>query len=327
MNKLLLVSIDICILTFSLLGLFTSIIILSLVCYKHRRSSINTVILLSCNTYPAIMIGSLTIIDMYAHNLYGDLYVNVSFDNWWCYLRFYFLLVALCSIYQSYLLQAFFHLFRVVFFKLKQLRNTRFIVRLIVIQWLLSFILILPSLIFNHFEYLPRHYHCQIIFENLDGLMLVAFPVYYFPMITIGLIYVSIIWYTRWKTRSMFQQRQRRSSRRDLIVLRRITLLVSLLWALSFPNTILWLLYISTGHLFPLSYHLQWLTFAISLVVLPFASAYLTPQLRKSLKNIQFQWPRSSQYQTEIIIDIHYTSRTRRLKYFWAKSKTWNLLK
>ena len=104
--------------------------------FYRRRVPINACILLSCNTYPAIMIGSLTIIDMYAHNLYGDLYENVSFDNWWCYVRFYFLLVGFCSIYLSYLLQACFHLFRVVFYKYKKLRSIRFIFRLVLLQWL-----------------------------------------------------------------------------------------------------------------------------------------------------------------------------------------------
>ena len=79
----------------------------------------NNVVLLSFNTYPGMIIGCLTIIDMYAHNLYGDIYVNVSFDNWWCYVRFYFLLVSLCSIYQSYLLQSVFSFASCCFFQIK----------------------------------------------------------------------------------------------------------------------------------------------------------------------------------------------------------------
>lgn len=316
MSKFLTVSMDIFILIFSLLGLLSSIVILSLVCYSHRRVAMSVVILLSCNTYPGMIIGSLAIIDMYAHNLYGDIYVNVSFDNWWCYIRFYFLLVALCSIYQSYLLQACFHLLRVVFYKFRRLRNIRFIYRLIALQWFLSFLVTLPSFIFNHFEYLPRYYHCQIVFQNPQGLMLVAFPIYCFPMVAIGLIYICIISYTRRKARPMGQHNRRRSNRRDLIVLRRITILVSLLWTLSFPSMILWLFYFTTGYLYPLSYHLQWLTFSISLLILPFASAYLTPQLRKALSSVRFEWNQSNQYQTEIYIDLRYSTRTRRLKYF-----------
>jgi hypothetical protein len=264
------------------------------------------------------MISSLTVIDMYAHNLYGDLYENVSFDNWWCYVRFYFLLVGFCSIYLSYLLQACFHLFRVVFYKYKQLRSMPFINRLVLLQWLSSFFLMLPAFILNHVEYLPGYYHCQIVFPNLQGLILVAFPIYYFPMLAIGLIYIYIIYYTRLKTRSMVGRHGRRSNQRDMIVLRRITIIVGLLWTLTFPFMILWLVYVTTGNLYPLSYHLQWLTFAVSLLVLPVASVCLTPQLRKSLQIVAFECNtsrhRTRTCRTEIVIDLRYSIRNRRTK-------------
>ena len=316
MTSIIKISLDICILVFSSIGCLSSSILLLLVYTYRRRISVNSIsILLSCNTYPAILIGSIMMIDMYGHNLYGDLYSNVSFDNWWCYVRFYFLLVAFSSIYQSYLLQACFHLFRVVFYKLKQLRNHRFIRRLIIFQWSLSFLLILPAFVFNHIEYLSNNYHCQIVFPNLHGLMLVAFPIYFFPMFAILIIYISIICFTRWKTRSMVQ---RRSNRRDLVVLRRITILVVLLWFLTFPFMILWLIYVITGYLDPLSYHLQWLTFALSLFILPFASTCLTPQLRRFLKKIQMiRASASRRFSTheahmEITIDVTYSYRERR---------------
>lgn len=318
MSNMLMVLIDICILTFSSIGLLTSMIILSAISYYRRRARINACILLSCNTYPAIMIGSLSIIDMYAHNLYGDLYENVSFDNWWCYVRFYFLLVGFCSIYLSYLLQACFHLFRVVFFKYKQLRSMRLIGRLVVLQWLTSSLLMLPVFILNHVEYLPGYYHCQIVFPNLQGLVLVAFPIYYFPMLAIGSIYIYIIYYTRLKTRSMARRHRRRPGRRDIVVLRRITIIVGLLWTLTFPFMILWLVYITTGDLYPLSYHLQWLTFAVSLLVLPFASVCLTPQMRKLLQMVAYEYNtsrhRARSCRTDIVIDLRYSIGDRRTK-------------
>ena len=315
MKNFIMVGMDICILLFSSIGCVTSSMLLLLVYRYRRRIPVNsTSILLACNTYAAILIGSTMMIDMYAHNLYGDLYSNVSFNNWWCYLRFYFLLVGFSSIYQSYLLQACFHLFRVVFYKLKRSRSNRFIRRLIYLQWSLSFLLILPAFALNHIEYLPNYYHCQIVFSNLHGLILVAFPIYFFPMFAILIIYISIICFTRWKTRSMVQ---RRSNRRDLIVLRRITILVVLLWFLTFPFMILWLIYVITGYLDPLSYHLQWLTFALSLLILPFASTCLTPQLKRFLKKIQRIRASSRRFSTheahmEITIDVTYSYREGR---------------
>jgi hypothetical protein len=94
--------IDIFVVIFASIGFLTSSGILFLIIYHQHRSRVNTPIFLICNTYVSIIFVSLILLDMYAHNLVGDLYENISFDDWWCHLRAYFLHVAVIGYLAKY---------------------------------------------------------------------------------------------------------------------------------------------------------------------------------------------------------------------------------
>ncbi|CAF0986556.1 unnamed protein product [Adineta steineri] len=172
---------------------------------------------------------------MYAHNLYDDLYGNVSFDNHWCYIRAYLLYVGLATLYHSHLLQPIFRFFRVVFYKSKQLQTIRFMFRLVLIQWLMDFLLILPVLFLHNFDYTPQYYYCQTLYIDIKKLLISTFIVYYIPMVGIGAIYFYILYYMKkTKNQSILQNRQV-SNQRGLVVLHRINFLIGILFMVSFP--------------------------------------------------------------------------------------------
>ena len=260
------------------MGIVSSMTILYLVYRHRRRTPINPSILLLCNTYFAFLTACLPLLDMYAHNLYGNISNSTSLETWWCYARAYLLHVGLGSIYYSYLLQASFRLFRIVLSNCRQLQNYSFIIQLIILQWFLSFILLLFPLFRNDFHYLLNYYYCQIPYEDLPGLAIAASFSYYIPMFIIGSMYFFIIGYMR--------QNRRRTNERDITVFRRILILVGMLLVHSLPAVLLWISYKITGCLSPFIYHLQWFTFALSLATLPLISALLTPYLRRLLLSI-----------------------------------------
>jgi len=236
---------------------------------------------------------------MYAYKFYGDLYSNISFDNWWCYGRAYLLHVGLCLVYHSFLLQAFFRFLRVVLYRYKQLQTFRFIFRLAISQWFIDFLLIIPALILHEFQYISQNYYCQVLYTNLGGLIFVAFIIFYVPMTGIGSIYFYIIYYTRKNNGQAILQNRQRANQRDLVVLRRIIILVGMLLTLGCPSILLWLSYLITGYLNPFIYDCQWLSCALSLSVLPTTMVYLTPQLREFLAN---RFRRNRRIQPTVII-------------------------
>jgi hypothetical protein len=156
------ISIDIFILIFSSIGILTSVGILILIFYhrelhafrpkefssqtfgsgrkiteisdrteSHIRYSARAEILVS-HTYLSVIFICIILFDMYAHNLYGDLHSNVSFNSEWCYGRAYILHVGLATLYHSYIVQALFRSFHVI--KSKRLQSVQFMFRLVLIQ-------------------------------------------------------------------------------------------------------------------------------------------------------------------------------------------------
>jgi hypothetical protein len=272
--------IDIFVLIAALIGLLTSSGILFLIIYHQHRPPINIPSFLICNTYISMIFICLILLDMHIHNLTGDLYENLSYNDWWCYVRAYLLHVGLSLLYHSYLIQSIFRFFRVVFYRNKKLQTFQFMFYLVLIQWLIGFIAMLPFLFLHYFHYISQYYYCEVLLSDTEGILSTGGITYYFPMFCIGIIYVYIIYYMKkTKSQSVLQNRQQ-SNQRDLVVLRRIIILIGLLIILCFPTVLIWLGYIFTGYVNPIGYKLGWTMFTFSLSILPLTSAFLTPQLR-----------------------------------------------
>ena len=281
MNTSASIAIDLCVLICAPIGFLTSIAMLALIFYSRQRYPVTVPILLVCNTYLCIIFISIIIVDMYAHNLFGDLHANVSFDDEWCQVRAYLLHSGLGLLYHSYLLQAMFRFFRVVLFRHKRLQTFRFTFLLVCIQGFMNFALMIPVLRLHHFQYVPHYYYCEILLSNSQGLLLIGILTYQWPLSAIGGIYCYIVYFMKKSKGQSVLQNRRSTNQRDLVVVRRIVIIIGLLFILALPTTILWMNYIATGYVNPLGYHLGWSTFTFSLSILPATLAFLTPQLRE----------------------------------------------
>ncbi len=298
MNKLSDIVIVICILIVAFLGFLTSFGILSLIISHRQQYPINTSMLLLCNTYITILFTCLNVAIMHVYSLCGEFYENTNFDSWWCHVHAYILHVGVCSIYYSYLLQAFFRFFRVVLYQYRRLQSFQCMLGFILIEWLISFLWMMLILFLNDFEYISQNYYCQISFSDFRGLLTAVSVIYFGPTFTSVIIYIYIMYHLKHMTTSRIQQNRTRSNQRDLIVLRRIIILIVSVLFLSLPILIIWLLYLFTDYLNPLSYHLEWLLFAISSSILSLASAILSPNLSRL---ITIQWRRPRQIQPIVI--------------------------
>ncbi|CAF0816343.1 unnamed protein product [Adineta ricciae] len=236
---------------------------------------------------------------MYSYILYGDVNKNISFNNWWCYARAYLILVGLSAIYISYLLQSCLRFFRVVLHRWKQLQTFQMIVKLIIGQWVTSFVLLTFTLIWHYIEYLPDTYHCQIAFNNFLGNLLATFIIFSIPTIASVFIYIYIIYYTKQQTNVITTQETRyRAIQRDIVVLRRVIILITSVTILTLPTLILWIYYLVTGFILPLSYNVEWLLLSLSLVFLSVTSTFITPQVRRL---IRLNWRRNQRVRPVIM--------------------------
>lgn len=251
--------------------------------YRNRLEYRDVSLILTLNTCLSAFLTCLTVLIMIGSNIFdGFLIRNLQFCCVWGLLYDIFE----CSIYHSYCLQAFYRLCRIVFYKKKFLLSPMLYQILIVIQWMWIFILLIPPLFVHWYIRLPGEYFCLIPYTSILPEVYHILILYLFPLICIIITYLWITLHMRQRTRSqtmiiVIVQRQR--NQRDLTVIKRIILIVSILVMLRFP-TIIFLLYgIFTGHLYSLTYSIVGLITSICLIIVALITIQITTQFRKEL--------------------------------------------
>jgi undecaprenyl pyrophosphate phosphatase UppP len=129
--------------------------------------------------------------------------------------------------------------------------------------------------------------------------MIVSSIVFFGPISAIGAIYCYIMYYIKHTTNSAIHQNRQQANQRDFIVLRRISILVGIL---TIPTITLWLYYLITGYLNPLTPHIEWLINSISFLILSIAFLFLSPQLREVLS---YAWRHNRRVQPVMTIQSH----------------------
>ncbi|CAF0942963.1 unnamed protein product [Adineta steineri] len=290
MNTALILSgIGVCLYSITLAICITMLI---LICIRIRALKSNVSILLTCNTYFNSLLVSSIMLLMYSYTLRGNLDSRLSFGGQWCEIRTYLTHVCFCSLYYSFVLQAIFRLFRIIFYKYKILQSFGVFLIAIMIQWILSFLCILPNLLLNDFQYLPTEYNCWIAFENIRGLILVLITIFNNPLSIIFTIYTQIIRYTRRPTQ--IQQRRKNSNKRDLIILKRIVILVFIVVGIGLPTAGIVLTYMITKYVVPFAYHIQGLSISLGVLVESISLIFITPQIQDI-----FRWNQARVYPVE----------------------------
>ncbi|CAF2839044.1 unnamed protein product [Rotaria sp. Silwood2] len=217
-----------------------------------------------------------------AYGMYDDLQPSISFDDYYCQLRSYVNYVFICAFYYSCLLQAMFRLCRVVFQKRKILQSRTVFTIAMIIQWLVSIVYILAYLLLNDFQYHPDISSCWLSFKNICGLSIAMVFVYGSPLTIMTLIYVCIVRFIRHTVQT--QQIRNNANKRDLLVVKRIIILVFIAMTIGIPTLLIFIVYMITNYLTPLAYHIQALSLTWGLVAASIAMGFITPQVREIFK-------------------------------------------
>lgn len=261
------------------LSISISSLVLIIIYISIRLSTANTLLLLTCNTYLTMILFALTLLDICGHRLYGHIDPAIKFDGQWCEIRAYFAHVCFCAFYYSFILQAIFRLFRIVFYKMKILQSFKIFIIAIVIQWVLSLGFIFPYIIFQDFQYQPFHYNCWISFKNLRGMLLATLTIYGCPPMLIFLIYRYILRYIRQTIN--IRPKRRIVNRRNMFILKRIVILLLFLVLIGIPTLSVLMIYIITDYLSPLAYDIQAVNISLGLVITPITLVFITPKIRR----------------------------------------------
>ncbi|CAF3410710.1 unnamed protein product [Rotaria socialis] len=206
----------------------------------------------------------------------------------WCRWRGFLIHAVLCILYDSYVLQATFRFFRVVFPRRKILHNFPVYCLVILVVSLFGLISISPVIIRDDVIYLPSEYYCQTPFTNIPGIVYIAVRLFFLPIVFIAIIYLCLLNHIGRQANSLRYRHRHRSrhNRRNLKVIRRLLLMLTTLIFLGLPSMIFLTILILTRHLVSLTYRIGWLSVSFSLVFLAYMLIQLTRPLRKTMRRL-----------------------------------------
>jgi uncharacterized BrkB/YihY/UPF0761 family membrane protein len=117
--------------------------------------------------------------------------------------------------------------------------------------------------------------------------MYIAVRLFLLPILCIAVIYICLLNYVcQRNTLSKIYRRRSKQRQRNLIVIRRILLMLTILILLGLPSMIFLIIFIFTGHLVSITYRIGWLSVSFSLVFLAYMIIQLTRPLRKTMRRI-----------------------------------------
>ncbi len=268
---------------FSLLtGIFTSSLILFvIVCKLTRHNAITN--LLIANTCICTLELCLSFLIIYGFIISSDFMSTTSLttlydQQYLCPIRSYFLFTGFSLLYTSYCLQAYYRLQQVVFYKKRS--SYKVFVYVCLIQWIFSFLLVLPMLVTQSFVYIPTEFFCPIPFTKPLSVAYIAVSVYVVFLVIFATIYCWIYVYAS-RTTSITIQR-RRTIDRQFTMLKRIMLPTFSLIFLGIVYLSLFFQAIANQyHTHFLTYRLSYLFIAIGMSFIHVITILQTPPIRK----------------------------------------------
>ncbi len=140
-------------------------------------------------------------------------------------------------------------------------------------------ILFCPIVIWHGIVYIAKEHYCFVNFSNVRAVLWFLLNIYGIPLLLLLLIYLRITIFLGQHSNNqtlVIKQRQQR----DLAVIRRIIIIISLLVTLGIPTTVLLLILYITGQGLSLFYRIAWFTASLSMIALSLSMVVLTPQLK-----------------------------------------------
>ncbi|CAF1302057.1 unnamed protein product [Adineta steineri] len=246
------------------------LIIIYHLCYNHVKREDKITIVLCAHIYLTILICSLMLISMNIRSILG-----------------YLSIILLGMLYMTFLNQAFYRLIRIAYSQNRRLQSVKLYVILPFIEIIILTCILLCVLIpLNGVTYLPHDYFCYPTFTNIPSFLSAAVIVYVCPFYCILFIYIYITRFIRQQGNIptlVIKQRQAR----DLLIMRRILIIVSLLLVLGIPAMTVIFMFIITGEENPLLARISLFPGSVSGAGLSVALLFCIRQLKNIVLNLR----------------------------------------
>ncbi|CAF0743065.1 unnamed protein product [Adineta steineri] len=259
-----------------------SAIILFIVIYHQHKNRIKQeerIILILCvNIYFCIFFSSTMLLILNIETLLGDLY-GLNFDSTQCVFLGYLNAVLICTFFYGFVTQAFYRLCRIVYPSYKWLQTYWIYIFAVPLQLIMACLLMCPIYFWHAIVYMPGLYHCFVPVQNILGTVWLIIFMYGLPVFCLSAIYIRITRYIRQQSTSQTLATKHRQAR-DFVVIKRIMIIISILFTLGVPGIILMIISYITENKYPQNYRVSWLTLELFMIILNILMIVMTPQLK-----------------------------------------------
>ena len=261
-------------------GIFFAIIFTAA---QFRRERGDVSLILTINSCVASLLTCLAMCIMLASNFWnGFLTYNYTF----CLIAGFFYDICQCAIYHSYFLQAFFRLCRVVFYRKKSLLSFPLYQILILIQWCVTIVVLLPPVLLRWYTPLSAEKYCLVPYIPIAPAMYHITVLYLIPLVCISTMYRWISIYIRRSTRATAQilsGNQKRRNQRDLTMIKRIIIMISVLVLMRLPTLVFIINAIAFGFVHPVAFSVTGSIVSLCLIFIGLINIYFTPKFQNNL--------------------------------------------
>ena len=266
----------------SLLQLFiSSYVFFMLVFHRLTRQASRVDCFLYANTYLTLIIIAFFCLDMSAYAIYGDLHADSSFQGWWCQTKAFVLYGSGCTFFYSFLVQAIYRLVRILHRLRIPFQSFRLYSTLSVLLWPFVFSQLIPSLCIGDIEYVADQFHCQFAISNLRASLTVCSVGFFMPFTLTSCCYFWTMFRVHQQRAALATINQRRLFHRDLLMLKRLVILLAFVTSVAAPHAILPIIYLLTSYLPRWIVALEWLLTSLALLAVAIVLVFLSSRLRK----------------------------------------------
>lgn len=249
---------------------------------KNNRT--NSMILL-WNSLIAELIFACVMCSMAIFTLRNDLQ-QIEYKDYFCIFRGYLSYSISAVRSHSYLLQSIYRYMTIIYPTNSSFQSQRIQFLLIILTWLISLIHPFPFLFPNQIEYNLANQVCHMSFEKSSSyIFYTCFIAYLNPITIIIILYFKLVQYVRRMNQFITPVNQYIRIQRELIMVRRIVMLLIVLITLGLPYTIFFFMSFFTK---PPKYYFRWAFLSVDVSLACIIIVLL--QFSDSMKKLLPKW-------------------------------------
>ena len=266
----------------AIIGECTMIAVLSMMLFRRRTLKNEPVnCFLSAHLFLCLLVSYPLFMDKCICSIHGHLHANVRFNDFWCRIKAYLIYCNAGMYFYTVLLQATYRCVRIVYPTRMKLQSFRLYAIVSMLHTMIAYAQVCPSLLLGSIEYLENDYVCQFAPTNVSGSLFICSVAFLFPFALTLCLYARTMYYVRKRGAAMISTNRQARVRRDLTIMTRLVVLLTILTTIAAPHGIIPIVYALTGHIPLWAVPFEWTMTIFALTTVSIIQVFTSPHLYK----------------------------------------------